>query len=125
VKDGETLRHQTFEIAVEYFAILGLDTDIRIFRQSDIRDITKLMWILTNVTPYALMLRAHSYKDFEQKKNEIKKQVDNLAGRLALHYEQIEDSRYATNREFIKNTVIPDIEKALANKNQEFLEFVT
>jgi tryptophanyl-tRNA synthetase len=75
VKDGETLRHQTFEIAVEYFAILGLDTDIRIFRQSDIRDITKLMWILTNVTPYSLMLRAHSFKDFEQKKKDF---MDNL-----------------------------------------------
>jgi tryptophanyl-tRNA synthetase len=67
VKDGETLRHQTFEIAVEYFAILGLDTDIRIFRQSDIRDITKLMWTLCNVTPYSLMLRAHSFKDFQNK----------------------------------------------------------
>ena len=71
VKDGDTLRHQTFEIAVEYFAILGLDTDIRIFRQSDIRDITKLMWILTNVTPYSLMLRAHSFKDAEAKSADI------------------------------------------------------
>ncbi len=76
VKDGDTLRHQTFEIAVEYFAILGLDTDIRIFRQSDIRDITKLMWILTNVTPYSLMNRAHSFKDFQQKKEFL---IDNLA----------------------------------------------
>jgi tryptophanyl-tRNA synthetase len=76
VKDGDTLRHQTFEIAVEYFAILGLDTDIRIFRQSDIRDITKLMWILSNVTPFSLMARAHSYKDFTQHKEFL---IDNLA----------------------------------------------
>ena len=67
VKDGETLRHQTLEIATEYFAIYGIDTPYTIFRQSDIRDITKLMWILTNVTPYTLMRRAHSFKDSEQK----------------------------------------------------------
>ncbi len=71
VKNGDTLRHQTFEIAVEYFAILGLDTPIRIFRQSDIWDITKLMWILTNVTPYSLMLRAHSFRDIQQRIDEL------------------------------------------------------
>ncbi len=68
VKDGHTLREQTFEIAVEYFAIFGIDSPIRIFRQSDIHDITKLMWILTNVTPYSLMNRAHSFKDAENKR---------------------------------------------------------
>lgn len=78
VKDGDMLRHQTFEIAVEYFAILGLDTDIRIFRQSDIRDITKLMWILTNVTPYSLMNRAHSFKDAESKLENYNKERDRL-----------------------------------------------
>lgn len=68
VKDGHTLREQTLEIAIEYFAIYGIDTPFTIFRQSDIHDITKLMWILTNVTPYSLMLRAHSFKDFQQRK---------------------------------------------------------
>jgi tryptophanyl-tRNA synthetase len=67
VKDGAKMREQSFELAVEYFAIFGIDTRIRIFRQSDIHDITKLMWILTNVTPYSLMLRAHSFKDHENK----------------------------------------------------------
>lgn len=75
VKDGETLRHQTFEIAVEYFAILGLDTDIRIFRQSDIHDITKLMWILTNVTPYSLMNRAHSFKWAQENKIKLENEL--------------------------------------------------
>jgi tryptophanyl-tRNA synthetase len=72
VKDGQTLRDQTLEIAIEYFAIYGLDTPFTIFRQSDIRQITELMWILTNVTPYSLMLRAHSFKDAEQKLKEFK-----------------------------------------------------
>ena len=75
VKDGQTLRDQTFEIAVEYFAIFGIDSQVRIFRQSDIHDITKLMWILTNVTPYSLMNRAHSYKDFQQRKDLLFSQI--------------------------------------------------
>ena len=70
VKDGKTLREQTLEVAIEYLAIYGVDTPITIFRQSDIHQITQLMWILTNVTPYSLMLRAHSYKDFQQNKEE-------------------------------------------------------
>ncbi len=77
VKDGKTLAEQTFEIALEYFAILGIDTDVRIFRQSDIQNITKLMWILTNVTPYSLMLRAHSFKDAESKNTDINMGVFN------------------------------------------------
>lgn len=94
VKDGDTLRHQTFEIAVEYFAILGLDTDIRIFRQSDIRDITKLMWILTNVTPFSLMARAHSYKDFTQHKEFLIDNLANARGHLEM-YELFEKEFWA------------------------------
>ncbi len=75
VKDGKTLREQTLEIAIEYFAIYGLDTPFTIFRQSDIHDITKLMWILTNVTPYSLMLRAHSFKDKEDRIQEQERLV--------------------------------------------------
>jgi tryptophanyl-tRNA synthetase len=71
VKDGKTLRDQTLEIAIEYLAIYGVDTPITIFRQSDIHQITHLMWILTNVTPYSLMLRAHSFKDSEAKEIDL------------------------------------------------------
>jgi tryptophanyl-tRNA synthetase len=71
VKDGEKMREQSLELAIEYFSIYGVDTPITIFRQSDIKDITKLMWILTNVTPYSLMLRAHSFKDAEAKNADI------------------------------------------------------
>lgn len=71
VKDGEVMRKQSLELAIEYFSIFGLDTETIIFRQSDIKNITKLMWILANVTPYPLMLRAHSFKDAEAKKSDI------------------------------------------------------
>lgn len=77
VKNGETMRDQSFELAVEYFAIFGIDTEITIFRQSDITNITKLMWILANVTPYSLMLRAHSFKDAEAKNADINMWVFN------------------------------------------------
>lgn len=89
VKDGETLRHQTLEIATEYFAIYGIDTPFTIFRQSDIRDITKLMWILTNVTPYSLMLRAHSFKDFQQKKEEFLKYINFTDGKIEWYNDTI------------------------------------
>lgn len=71
VKNGETLKNQTLELAIEYFAIFGLDTPITIFRQSDIVNITKLMWILANSTPYSLMMRAHSFKDAQNKKSDM------------------------------------------------------
>ena len=76
VKNGQTLREQTLEVAIEYLAIYGIDTPITIFRQSDIRGITELMWILTNVTPYSLMLRAHSFKDKEDRIQEQEKVVN-------------------------------------------------
>ena len=71
VKDGQMMRNQSLELAIEYFSIFGLDTETIIFLQSDIKNITKLMWILANVTPYSLMLRAHSFKDAEAKNADI------------------------------------------------------
>ena len=71
VKDGQMMQNQSLELAIEYFSIFGLDTETIIFRQSDIKNITKLMWILANVTPYSLMLRAHSFKDAEVKNADI------------------------------------------------------
>lgn len=77
VKDGKTLREQTLEVAIEYLAIYGIDTPITIFRQSDIVSITELMWILSNVTPYSLMLRTHSFKDSEVKEIDLNMWVFN------------------------------------------------
>lgn len=67
VKNGEALRRQSHELAITYLAVHGPETDIAIFRQSDIVLIPKLNWILASVTPYSLMLRAHSFKDAESK----------------------------------------------------------
>ncbi len=109
VKDGKTLREQTLEIAVEYLAIFGEDTPIRIFRQSDIHDITKLMWILTNVTPYALMLRAHSFKDAEQKQ-QLKTMIVETLNEFTLNYIKKTNSN---NSNFI------DLENQFVNKLED------
>lgn len=77
VHDGEKMRKFSDEIALSYFSIFGLDTTITIFRQSDIVNITKLMWVLSNVTPYSLMLRSHSFKDSEAKNSDINMGVFN------------------------------------------------
>jgi tryptophanyl-tRNA synthetase len=44
---------------------------VKIFKQSDIVAIPKLNWILNNVTPYSLMLRAHSFKDSQNKNADL------------------------------------------------------
>ena len=46
------------------FLACGLDpSQGALFRQSDVREVTELTWILSTVTPKALLERAHSYKD--------------------------------------------------------------
>jgi tryptophanyl-tRNA synthetase len=63
VTDGERLATGTLEAAADFLA-LGLDPDKAIFWvQGDVPEVTELTWILTNVTPVGLLLRAHSYKD--------------------------------------------------------------
>lgn len=75
VKDSQKMREQAHEIAVEYFSVFGIDTPCTIFRQSDIRELSKLMWVLTNVTPYSLMLRAHSFRELQQDLDERYEQI--------------------------------------------------
>lgn len=80
VKSAEDLNRNTHEIALTYFSIFGIDTSAHIFRQSDIPLIPKLNWILNNVTPYSLMLRAHSYKAFQQEIERYQSNIDRLKG---------------------------------------------
>ncbi len=103
MKDGKTLREQTLEIAIEYFAIYGLDTPFTIFRQSDIRDITKLMWIIANVTPYSLMLRAHSFKDAENKLDEWKRTSDEL---IFKHLDELYEKQPEISKDEVKKLVL-------------------
>ncbi|CAM3086633.1 tryptophan--tRNA ligase [Streptobacillus felis] len=59
----ETLRTQSINVVMDYIAA-GLDPKkSTIFLQSSVPLHTELMWILSNLTPMALLERGHAYKD--------------------------------------------------------------
>ncbi|QQR83773.1 tryptophan--tRNA ligase [Candidatus Peregrinibacteria bacterium] len=61
--DASRLRKLTLEAAMDFLA-LGLDPKKCCFwAQSDVPEVTELMWILSCVTPMGLLERAHGYKD--------------------------------------------------------------
>lgn len=63
VKDPALVRQYTLDVALDYLA-LGLDPGkARLFRQSDVPEVTELSWILSTVTGKGLLERATSYKD--------------------------------------------------------------
>ena len=63
VHDGDLLRANTRNGAVDWLAC-GLDPERSIFfRQSDVPAHAELTWILSTVTPHGLLERAHAYKD--------------------------------------------------------------
>jgi len=63
VREGKKLRANINEIVLTYLAC-GLDPDkVTLYRQSDIKEIQELSWILSCLAPMGLLERAHSYKD--------------------------------------------------------------
>lgn len=63
VRDPAKMRELTRDVALDFLA-LGLDPKKAVlFRQSDLPEVTELMWHLAVVTPLGLLERAHSYKD--------------------------------------------------------------
>lgn len=63
VRDPETLRGFTRDAALDLLA-LGLDPNkATLFRQSDIPEVTELMWLLITLTPMSLLEKCHAYKD--------------------------------------------------------------
>ena len=62
-RDADQLRENVLDVAVTYLA-LGLDPErVALFRQSDVPEVTEIMWLLSCVTGMGLLERAHSYKD--------------------------------------------------------------
>ena len=63
VKDGATLRENTYAVAAAWLAF-GLDTERTVFyRQSDVAEVTELAWYLNCFFPYQRLTLAHSFKD--------------------------------------------------------------
>lgn len=63
IKDGNTLRENTYSTAATWLAC-GLDVNKTIFyRQSDVPETTELTWYLSCYFPYQRLTLAHSFKD--------------------------------------------------------------
>lgn len=63
IQNGELLRKNCHEVALDFLAC-GLDPEKAIFfRHSDVPQVTELTWLLSTVTPMGLLQRCHSYKD--------------------------------------------------------------
>lgn len=63
IKEGDQLRENTYSTAATWLAF-GIDPSKTVFyRQSDIPEVTELMWYLLCFFPYQRMTLAHSFKD--------------------------------------------------------------
>lgn len=63
INDGEEIRENTIDIALDYLA-LGLDPEkCTFFAQSDVPQVTELAWILGTFCPVSLMEKGVAYKD--------------------------------------------------------------
>ncbi len=77
VHDSQIMKRNKFRMLKEYFALLPIDSEIVVFEQSKIKHINDITWILSSVTPYSLMLRAHSFKDSKEKNSDINMAIFN------------------------------------------------
>ncbi len=63
IKDGETLRNNTYSTAAAWLAC-GLDVNkVTFYRQSDVPQTAELSWYLSCFFPYQRLKLAHSFKD--------------------------------------------------------------
>jgi tryptophanyl-tRNA synthetase len=63
IKDSERIKENTYGVAAAWLAF-GLDTEKTTFyRQSDVPEVSELMWYLSCFTPFPMLANAHSFKD--------------------------------------------------------------
>lgn len=63
IKDGKTLRENTYSVAATWLAF-GLDIDkVTFYRQSDVPQTAELSWYLSCFFPFQRLTLAHSFKD--------------------------------------------------------------
>jgi tryptophanyl-tRNA synthetase len=76
LKDRQKLQQQVYAVAATYLAC-GLNPDkVTFYKQSDIKEIFELNYILACVTPKGLMNRAHAYKAIVDDNIKLKKETD-------------------------------------------------
>jgi tryptophanyl-tRNA synthetase len=83
VHNGEILRKNKEQVLLDYFSLIPqelLESDkFFIFEQSKIKHLMDIVWALTSVTPYSLILRSHAFKDNQQKNADINMAVFNYS----------------------------------------------
>jgi len=63
VQDADALREHTMDVALDYLA-LGFDPEeAALFCQSDVPEVTELMWMLLNLIPTSRLEKAVAYKE--------------------------------------------------------------
>ncbi|NUJ97405.1 tryptophan--tRNA ligase [Candidatus Gracilibacteria bacterium] len=80
VHDGKLLSHYKKSVLLNYFSLLPDDLEnIFVFEQSKIEKLMNIVWILSSVTPYSLILRSHAFKDSQAKNSDINMAVFNYS----------------------------------------------
>jgi tryptophanyl-tRNA synthetase len=71
------------QVLLDYFSLIPqelLESDkFFIFEQSKIKHLMDIVWALTSVTPYSLILRSHAFKDSQTKNADINMAVFNYS----------------------------------------------
>ena len=71
IKDSALLKENSYATAAAWLAF-GFNTDNNIFyRQSDIPEVSELMWYLNCITPYPMLANSHSFKDKANKLHNV------------------------------------------------------
>ena len=66
IKDPNQLKENTYATAAAWLAC-GLDPDKTVFyRQSDVPEVSELMWYLLSYFPFSRLSLAHSFKDKQE-----------------------------------------------------------
>jgi len=128
IKDAEQLKENTYSTAATWLAF-GLDTDKTVFyRQSDVPQVTELMWHLSAFFPYQRLTLAHSFKDKSERLEDVNVALFTypmlMAADILLydanivpvgkdqkqHLEMTRDVAQKFNRQMGETFVIPEIE---------------
>lgn len=71
IKDGKTMKENTYSTAATWLAC-GIDPAITTFyRQSDVPEVTELMWHLLCFFPYQRLTLAHGFKDKSDRLDDV------------------------------------------------------
>jgi len=71
VQSAVDMQRDIIDVVIDFLAI-GLDPEkVNLFKQSDVPQVTELMWIFNCITTMPYLMRAHAFKDAEAKNKDI------------------------------------------------------